>query len=181
MHLRRPRAGNDEENLSAAQPASEADAWISRPDEDQGRAESAEPSPPEGKEAVGGLAAAGMDAARRFAFRRARRIRRRSDFEEVFRVGRRLDAKTFVISYRANGLGYDRLGLSVSRRLGGAVRRNRAKRILRELFRSCAAAAGREPGLDIVVVPRPALLEDGYRETERRWRDAVESIKSRLR
>ena len=105
-----------------------------------------------------------MGAARRFAFRRARRIRRRSDFEEVFR-----------------GLGYDRLGLSVSRSLGGAVWRNRAKRILRELFRSYAAVAGREPGLDIVVVPRPALLEDGYRETERRWRDALESIKSRLR
>ena len=122
-----------------------------------------------------------MDAARRFAIRRARRIRRRSDFEEVFRTGWRLDAKSFVISYRANALGFDRLGLSVSRRLGGAVKRNRAKRILRELFRSCAAVAGREPGLDIVVAPRAALLEEDYRETERRWRDALESIKSRLR
>ena len=48
-----------------------------------------------------------------------------------------------------------RLGIAATRKLGGAVQRNRAKRLVREIFRRHQ----HPPGLDIVVVPRTALLE----------------------
>ena len=57
-----------------------------------------------------------------------------------------------------NDLSRDRLGLIASRRLGGAVIRNRAKRRIREVFRQGAATAVSGRTLDIVVIPRRELV-----------------------
>ena len=61
-----------------------------------------------------------------------------------------------------NSCDRDRLGIIASRRLGGAVVRNRAKRRLREVFRRRRivepAAARRQPALDLVAIPRRELL-----------------------
>ncbi len=63
------------------------------------------------------------------------RIVRASDFRRIYRTGRRFDAGRFVLFGRPNGLGYHRLGLTVSRKVGRAVARNRVKRQFREIFR----------------------------------------------
>jgi len=57
-----------------------------------------------------------------------------------------------------NDLSRDRLGLIASRRLGGAVIRNRAKRRIREVFRQGAATAVSGRTFDIVVIPRRELV-----------------------
>jgi ribonuclease P protein component len=55
-----------------------------------------------------------------------------------------------------------RLGIAATRKIGGAVERNRAKRVVRELFRRNPAA----PGFDIVVVPRRALFDASFSSLE---------------
>ena len=95
--------------------------------------------------------------------RRRRRLSRSAEFERVYRQGRS-KANRYLVLYafpRAEGADEGpRLGLSVSRRVGGAVDRTRVKRVLREAF--WAAGPDLPPGDDYVVVARPeaaALVE----------------------
>lgn len=93
------------------------------------------------------------DDTRRFTFRHRQRLHGRLAFAEVFAARLRKTAGPIVVCARPNGLGYFRLGLSVSRRVGGAVVRNRIKRRLREAFR--LGQHDWPGGYDIVVVVRP--------------------------
>ena len=76
-------------------------------------------------------------------FRPQDRIRKRSEYKVNYARGRRIPSKHFVLFIARNALGRPRLGITVTRRLGGAVRRNRAKRLIREIFRRYKPA--REP------------------------------------
>jgi ribonuclease P protein component len=91
------------------------------------------------------------------------RLSRSAEFERVYRQGRS-HANRWLVVY-AFPRGEDaqtRLGVSVSRKVGGAVHRNRVKRLLREAF---AAEQGRLPdGLDLVVVARPDTNDLAERE-----------------
>ncbi|MCH8029428.1 MAG: ribonuclease P protein component [Candidatus Dadabacteria bacterium] len=70
------------------------------------------------------------------SFPRKFRLRKSSEFETVLRKGRRLNSSHYVIYCHRNSFGYPRLGTIVSaKRCGGAVKRNRIKRVLREVFR----------------------------------------------
>ena len=70
-----------------------------------------------------------------FSFPRSCHLRRPSDFREAYRRGRKSHGRGFVIYRHANSLEHPRLGLSVSRKRGGAVVRNRLRRRLREAVR----------------------------------------------
>jgi ribonuclease P protein component len=72
-------------------------------------------------------------------FPRRQRIIKSADYRSIYNSGRRLDAGKFVLFGRPNELGYHRLGLTVSRKVGGAVIRNRVKRLFREIFRRFSA------------------------------------------
>jgi ribonuclease P protein component len=85
-------------------------------------------------------------------FPRRNRIRHRNDFDRVYEADVYAADQTLVVRGSPNGLGFSRLGLSVSRKVGNAVVRNRWKRLIREAFRK---SGPRLPtGFDFVVRPR---------------------------
>lgn len=98
------------------------------------------------------------------ARRKRRRLSRSGEFERVYREGRSHASRHLVVYAfpRADDETDPRLGISVGRKLGGAVERNRIKRLLRDAF--WAGAGDLTPGHDFVIVARPAageLARDG--------------------
>jgi ribonuclease P protein component len=100
----------------------------------------------------------------RNTFRRRDRLPE-GDFPRTAKSRAAVRTEHFRIHARANGLGRSRLGVSVGRKFGRAVVRNRFKRMAREAFRTCDAV--RAAGLDIVVVARDAKALDAPEEMAR--------------
>lgn len=84
------------------------------------------------------------------------RLKDRQDFRLVFETGRKAVGRWLVLWCREGPSGAQpRLGLSVSAKVGGAVRRNRLKRLLREAFRLHRTELA--SGLEMVAYPRPGV------------------------
>ncbi len=88
-----------------------------------------------------------------FRFRPAEHLRKRADFQRVYDRRRSVSDDWLIVYVCENGLGHLRLGLSVSRKFGGAVRRNRLRRLYREAFRLTRHAMP-SSGLDLILIPR---------------------------
>jgi ribonuclease P protein component len=91
-----------------------------------------------------------------FTFRPEERLLRPADFRRVFDRRRSVSNEFLIVYACLNGLPQPRLGLSVSRKVGNAVRRNRLRRLYREAFRLTRHTL--PGGLDLVLVPRGGNL-----------------------
>lgn len=98
-------------------------------------------------------------------FRPHEHIRRRTDFEKIYESGVRVSGRLMTVFVKKTDGEHPRLGVAATRKIGGAVVRNRAKRLSRELFRHHKPTAA----LDIVVVPRREFLDAPYASLEREF------------
>ena len=91
-------------------------------------------------------------------FRPPEHIRRRADFELAYNEGVKISGRFMTVFVRPNLAERARLGIAATRKMGGAVIRNRAKRLTRELFRAKKPTGA----LDIVVIPRRQFVDAPY-------------------
>ena len=113
-------------------------------------------------------------AARRLTLSYRQRIHSTRDFAAIYEAGRRAGDGHLLIFTDRNPLGWSRYGLSVSRKHGNAVRRNRLRRLLRESFRLCQHEL--PAGYDFILIPRHnsgATLADYCRSITVQARRAV--------
>ena len=117
-------------------------------------------------------------------FPTSQRIRKRPEFQEIQANGRRTTTPHFVLLVYARSPGdrdaeQARLGVAVSRKVGTAVVRNRAKRLVREAFRATRELWA--PDLDLVVIVRKATSGMQLSEVVEEWRHADKTLRRRAR
>lgn len=163
--------GRDETDLSAEQPASEACPRVPRQDGEPDRAPGDQAPSPQGSQAAhrldpgkaAGLSprgACGSPSAATLAARKVRletlpsssRIRRRREFLSVQGSGKRRPTRHFLVLVARDASPDARLGVTVTRKIGNAVLRNRVKRSVREAFRRTRRTL--PGGLALVVIAR---------------------------
>lgn len=98
------------------------------------------------------------DRIRPCSFPRRLRVLRQADFVRAMKQGRRAVDERMTLWAVPNGLEYSRFGLTVGRKHGGAVQRNRIKRVLREAFRMSQHEL--PAGYDLVCAPRAGTHAD---------------------
>lgn len=94
--------------------------------------------------------------------------------------GRRVSGRFVTLIGLPNTLGADRLGIVASKRVGGAVVRNRAKRRLREIFRrDQPSGAGTSRSLDVVAIARRELVDAPFAAAEADFIAALGKLRGR--
>ena len=91
------------------------------------------------------------------------RLRRTNDVRRVYDEGRSWAHPLLVLIARPNGLDFTRVGVTASRSVGGAVARNRAKRVMREAARRLYPQFG--AGWDVMLVARAGIIEGSLPHT----------------
>ena len=92
----------------------------------------------------------------------AEHVRTRADFELIYKTGSKRSGRLMTMFSRERDAGRARLGIAATRKMGAAAERNRAKRLVREVFRHHKPAGA----LDVVVVPRREMLDAPYEKIE---------------
>ena len=91
-------------------------------------------------------------------------LKKNHQFQFVFRNGKSYANKYLVMYVKENGLDKNRIGISVSKKVGNSVVRHRVTRLVRESYRIHESIFN--SGLDIVIVARPSAATVGYNEVE---------------
>jgi ribonuclease P protein component len=127
--------------------------------------------------AAGSLPRVGARGVRNWPFsflrrRKSMTLTASPEFERVYRNGSVYRGRLFSVHALPNTLGEPRLGLSVSKKVGTAVSRNKVRRRLKEIFRSSAKRLPRD--LDFVISARPAAAEASFEELNEEFSRSVD-------
>lgn len=99
------------------------------------------------------------------------RLARSEDFARVRAVGQTFRGRLLLLNVAPNGLPHNRYGVVAGKKLGGAVVRNRVRRLFREAVR--ATNAGLNSGWDVVLVAHPSAAEQTASEIQRAYETTV--------
>ena len=109
-----------------------------------------------------------------FGLPRTARLRQAKDVQAVFQAGRREERRAFVLLWVPRP-GSGRTGFVVSRQIRGAVRRNRARRRLREAYRTLGSRQA--IGIDVVFVARAGALQAAIADLQADMQQALERVR----
>ena len=151
-----------ETDVQAEQSPPQAEARIPGSNEDEERSSRSLCPPAQGAEETRGLSGTSSPL-RAGPSTQDGRLRRRSDFQNAYRNGRRWGGRIVNVFVAANDLGHPRFGLTVTKKSGGAVVRNRLRRQIREIVRFLVPAL---PGVgrDVVIHVKPGIGSAVHRE-----------------
>jgi ribonuclease P protein component len=168
----------NEENLSTKQYQAQTDAWISHPNGNPGRAQCAEATTRQGtQEAYGDRAAEASQNLERMTlavgagFPKKARLRKRPEFIDLSRSGKKHHTANFVVITKETGRCEVRLGMTVSSKVGNAVVRNRVKRLLRESFRRLRVDI--VPTRDILIIAKKGAASLSLFQLARELRECL--------
>lgn len=99
-----------------------------------------------------------------FSFPKKERLLNRKDFVNLNRSGKRDRTDHFTALFKENGFNFTRLGITVDKRVGNAVRRNRIKRLIREFYRLNKESFCK--GYDINIIARRGAHKLFFRDIE---------------
>ncbi|MBR0373480.1 MAG: ribonuclease P protein component [Mogibacterium sp.] len=97
-------------------------------------------------------------------------LRNQRDFVTVYNKGKSQGSKYVVVLYRRNRLGENRVAFIASKKVGNSVRRNRARRLMKEAFRALEPSIAQ--GYDIILVARNGIDATKEQDVERSLRHA---------
>ena len=115
------------------------------------------------------------------SFRPAEHVRKRAEFERIYQTGFKRHGRLMTLFTKEREDGVARLGIAATRKMGGAVERNRAKRVVREVcseasLRASAGPAAETPPLSPVLERLSRVIDAGITDQERqilRWISAA--------
>ena len=91
-------------------------------------------------------------------------LKKNADFQNLYKSGRSFANKYLVMYVKENDLGINRIGISVSKKVGNSVVRHRVKRLILESYRLHEDMFN--SGLDMVIIARTTAKEKGYHDIE---------------
>ena len=99
-------------------------------------------------------------------------LNRQKEFDAVYKKGKSQPSKYVILFYKKNNLGRTRISYLASKKVGNSVKRNRARRLMREAVRLSGPDIA--TGYDLVFIARQTITEAGVR-------DVIESVSTVLR
>lgn len=98
-------------------------------------------------------------------------LRRKSDFSRAYKKGKSIGDRYVVVFYIKNNLDYNRTAFLASKKVGNSVRRNRARRLMKESYR--LLGLNFEQGYDFIIIARNTINDAKCADVEKSLRSAL--------
>ncbi len=102
-------------------------------------------------------------------------LRRRDDFNLIYRKGKSVGERYIVLFYRKNGLSYNRTAFLASKKVGNSVKRNRAKRLMKESYRFLKDDTA--AGYDLIFIARNSINGKGMQDVKKSMANSFSKAK----